>query len=84
MMYAETMSKLLHVLAELRARGLTDLNPVERRTKVSVPLAAALNNIHEDTFRNEYGHLIKQVSRRRQAVDLGDALDLPPPKEAAE
>jgi hypothetical protein len=78
------MDKLLHVLAELRARGLTNLSPVERRTKVSVPFAAALNDIHEDTFRDQYSHLIKQVSRRRQGVELGDALDLPPPKEAAE
>ena len=36
------------------------------RKKVSVKEAAALNDIHEDTFRRNYGHLIKKVSPRRR------------------
>jgi hypothetical protein len=47
----------------------------ERRRKISVKKAAELNDICEDTFRARYGHLIKQISARRQAVELGDALD---------
>jgi hypothetical protein len=44
------------------------------KRKVSVREAAALNDMSEDTFRRNYSHLIKDVSPRRQAVDLGDAL----------
>ena len=50
------------------------------RKKVSVKEAAALNNIHEDTFRRNYGHLIKKVSPRRDAVELGDALAVGDPR----
>jgi hypothetical protein len=46
------------------------------RQKVSVKKAAALNDISEDTFRRRYKHLIKKVSDRRNAVELGDALKI--------
>jgi hypothetical protein len=55
-----------------------NLPPAERRRKVSVQEAARINAIHESTFRRNFGHLIKRVGKRRQAVELGDALDLPP------
>jgi hypothetical protein len=45
-----------------------------RRRKISVREAAELNDVSEDTFRRRYSHLIKQVSPRRQAVELDDAL----------
>jgi hypothetical protein len=45
-----------------------------RRRKISVKAAAQLNDLSEDTFRRRYPHLIKQVSPRRQAVELSDAL----------
>jgi hypothetical protein len=44
------------------------------RQKVSVKRAAELNDMSEDTFRRRYSHLIKKVSKRRDAVELGDAL----------
>jgi hypothetical protein len=44
------------------------------RRKISVKEAAELNSLSEDTFRRRYRHLIKDVSERRQAVELGDAL----------
>jgi hypothetical protein len=44
------------------------------KKKISVKEAAELNNISEDTFRRRYRHLIKQVSPKRDAVVLGDAL----------
>jgi len=50
-----------------------------RRRKISVPAAAAFNDMSEATFRRRYPHLIRQISKRRQAVELGDAIDLPPP-----
>jgi hypothetical protein len=44
------------------------------RRKISVRRAADLNDVSEDTFRRRYPHLIKKVSPRRDAVELGDAL----------
>jgi hypothetical protein len=54
--------------------------PLELKRKISVPEAAALNNLSPDTFARTYPHLIKKVSPRRNAVELGDALNLPPVK----
>jgi hypothetical protein len=45
-----------------------------RYQKISVRKAAELKDLSEDTFRRRYPHLIKQISPRRQAVTLGDAL----------
>jgi hypothetical protein len=56
------------------------LRPVELRQKISVRQAAKLNNIHEDTFRRRYPHLIKKISERRDAVELGDAIAIGEPK----
>ena len=50
------------------------------RRKVSVKEAAKLNDISEDTFRRRYRHLIKKVSDRRDAVELGDALAVGEPR----
>jgi hypothetical protein len=44
------------------------------RRKISVGEAAELNDVSEDTFRRHYPHLIKKISPRRDAVELGDAL----------
>ena len=44
------------------------------RKKIRVKEAAALNDVSEDTFRRRYPHLIKKISTRRDAVELGDAL----------
>jgi hypothetical protein len=54
-----------------------------KRRKISVPAAAKLNDLSARTFRRKYRHLIKQVSERRQAVDLDDALAIGEPKTAA-
>ena len=55
-----------------------DLSPIERRRKIPVAEAAALNSLSESTFRRYHKHLIRKVSARRDAVALGDAIDLPP------
>jgi hypothetical protein len=55
------------------------LSLIERKRKIPVAKAAEMNSVHEATFRRKYGHLIKRVGKRRQAVELGDAIDLPPP-----
>jgi hypothetical protein len=47
---------------------------IATKRKISVPDAAELNNLSERTFRRRYPHLIKKVSPRRDAVELGDAL----------
>jgi hypothetical protein len=50
---------------------------LQRRQKIRVEDAAKLNAMHEDTFRKTYPHLIRKVSDRVEAVELGDAIDLP-------
>jgi len=50
------------------------------KQKIRVKEAAALNDMSEDSFRRHYSHLIKQVSPRRDAVELGDALAIGAPK----
>ena len=57
--------------------ALTDLSPLERHKKIKVSEAARLNDLNERTFRKYYPHLIKRVSPNRDAVALGDAIDLP-------
>ena len=56
---------------------------LERRRKISVKKAAELNDVSEDTFRRNFPHLIKKISPRRDAVELGDALDVGEPKTVA-
>jgi hypothetical protein len=51
--------------------------------KISVQEAAALNTISEDTFLRHYRHLVRQVSPRRGAVRLGDALAIGEVKQSA-
>jgi hypothetical protein len=51
---------------------------LERRRKINVREAAALNDLSEATFRRHYGHLIRKITPRRDAVELCDAIDLPP------
>jgi hypothetical protein len=46
---------------------------LELRRKISVRKAADLNDVSEDTFRRRYPHLIRKISPRRDAVELGDA-----------
>ena len=50
------------------------------KQKIPVKKAAALNDMSEDSFRRHYSHLIKQISPRRDAVELGDALAIGTPK----
>jgi hypothetical protein len=57
------------------------LTPLELKRKIPVPEAAALNSMHPATFKRHYKHLIRKISPRREAVELGDAINLPPPPE---
>jgi hypothetical protein len=59
---------------------INDLTPLELRRKISVAEAAAMNAISLDTFKRHYSHLIRRISKRRQAVELRDAILLPPAK----
>jgi hypothetical protein len=61
------------------SRALADIPPLERGRKIAVREAAALNDVSEATFRRHYGHLIRKIGLRRDVVELGDAIDLPPP-----
>jgi hypothetical protein len=63
--------------------AVAELNALlAQHRKISVREAAELNNISEDTFRRRHGALIKQISPRRQAVDLSDALAIGNPSAA--
>jgi DeoR/GlpR family transcriptional regulator of sugar metabolism len=55
---------------------------LDLQRKISVKEAAALNNVSEDTFKRHYSHLIKQISPKRGAVTLGDALAIGEGKSA--
>jgi hypothetical protein len=60
------------------APTVVDLSPLERRKKIRVSEAAALNDLSEASFRRHYKHLIRKITPRRDAVELGDAINLPP------
>jgi hypothetical protein len=66
-----------------RAWAPPDLGPLARKKKITVRAAADLNAMSEDSFRRYWSHLIRKVTPRRDAVELGDAIDLPPPPAAA-
>jgi hypothetical protein len=69
-------------LPRMKSRpDISDLSPTERKRKISVAEAAEFNDVHEDTFRRNFPHLIRRIGKRRQAVELGDAIALPPPED---
>jgi hypothetical protein len=53
------------------------------RQKIRVADAARLNAMSEDAFRKAHGHLIRHVTDRLQAVELGDALNIGQSEEVA-
>jgi hypothetical protein len=65
-------------LGDMKTTATTsELTPLERAKKIKVSEAAALNDLNERTFRKYYSHLIRRISPNRDAVALGDAIDLP-------
>ena len=60
-----------------------DLTLLERHRKISTAEAAALNGFSEATLLRNYPHLIKKISKRRNGVTVGDAIDLPPASASA-
>jgi hypothetical protein len=50
------------------------LSAIELERRVSVPEAARIKGISEDSFRRHYAHVIEQVSPRRQAVKIKHAI----------
>jgi hypothetical protein len=48
---------------------------MERRRLLTVAQAANFKAISEDAFRAHYAHLIRQVTPRRQGVQLGDLIE---------
>ena len=75
----------LHPLpAELLARFEYKLTELDLRRRISVKHAAALNDIHEASFRRHYPHLIEKTTERRDGVTLANALSLPPPSKDRE
>jgi len=54
-----------------------DLTPTERKRLVSLAEAARLRGVHEDTLRRNEREKLVEVSPRRLAMRLEDALMLP-------
>jgi hypothetical protein len=63
------------ILTKSQLAGLT---PLELQRKVSVKVAAEMNDVSEVNFRRHYRHLIRKISPRRDVVSIADAIDLPP------
>src|SRR5262249_43768975 len=59
--------------------SVAGLSPLELARKISLAEAAKHNDVHPDTFRKNFPHLIKRIGKRRLVVTLFDALMLPPP-----
>jgi len=59
--------------------SVVGLSPLELARKISVAEAARHNDVHPDTFRKNFPHLIQRIGKRRLAVTLRDAITLPPP-----
>lgn len=69
------------ILAGMQTKPTThQLSPLELRRKIAVREAAELNGVSEATFRRHYPHIIRKISKRRDVVELRDALDLPAAK----
>jgi hypothetical protein len=47
---------------------------LELERRISVEEAAHLKGVSPDTFRRHYSHLIEQISPRRQAVKVKNAI----------
>jgi hypothetical protein len=62
---------------EAKPTKTPELSPLELRKKIAVREAAELNGVSEATFRRHYAHIIRKISKRRDVVELRDALDLP-------
>ena len=60
--------------------SLADLTPLELKRKITTKEAAELNGVSEDMFKRHYRYLIRKIGPRRLAVELGDAINLPPPR----
>lgn len=60
------------------ASPASTLSPLELKRKITTKAAADLNGVSEDFFKRNYKHLIRKIGPRRNAVELGDAINLPP------
>jgi len=56
-----------------------ELGALELKQKISLAEAAKLNGVSPATFRRAYPHLFHRIGKRRLAITLADALNLPPP-----
>ena len=54
------------------SRKLSD--DLARRRKISVPEAAAILNVHPDTFKKHYPNLVQKIGPRLERVNLADVL----------
>jgi hypothetical protein len=72
--------RIIGGMKTLAPPSLADLSPLELKRKITTRQAAELNGVSEDMFKRHYRHLIRKIGPRRLAVELGDAIELPPPQ----
>jgi hypothetical protein len=64
-------------------KAATPLSPdLTRHRKISVQEAADIVDVHEDTFRKHFSHLIKKIGPRLDRVELADVLAIGKSKSA--
>jgi hypothetical protein len=56
--------------------GLDGLSSLERARLAPISEIAELTSLSPDTLRRHYKHLIVEISPRRQAMRIGDALTI--------
>jgi hypothetical protein len=62
-----------------RDTAVGKLTALELEQAISLPAAAALNDVHPVTFERAFPHLVRRVGPRRKTVKLRDAIDPQPP-----
>jgi hypothetical protein len=72
-------AKLLRMKTTTTTTKIPELGALELRQRISLVEAAKLNNVSPATFRRTYGHLFQRIGKRRLAITLADAINLPPP-----
>jgi hypothetical protein len=61
-------------MASYNKRKYPGFSPLELESRISVPEAAKIKGVSQDTFERHYAHLIEKTSPRRNTVKLRHAL----------
>ena len=76
---ADRMRELLESgVTTVQSGGDDNAGILELKRKITIREAAELNGVSVDTFKRSFPHLIWKIGPRRLAVQLDDAINLPP------